>query len=91
MAGWYRKVDMRTWNDEKFRTLSDPAKLLWLRLLTGPETTSIPGVIAIGRAALAEALGWETEALLEAFGEVFAKGMAKAAGSGVTATAVAAV
>jgi len=66
------------WGDAKFRALSDDAKLLWLYLLTGPETTSAPGCISVGRASLAEGLDWETDRLDRAFAELERFGMAKA-------------
>ena len=74
----YRKVDQRMWADAKFLSLGDRAKLLWVYLLTGTSTTSLPGVIVAGRAQIAEHLGWSPEVFAEAFGEVFRKGMAKA-------------
>ncbi len=77
MSLW-RPVDMRTWGDAKFVGLSDRAKLLWFRFLSGPELTSLPGLIVAGRAQLAEALGWSVEAFEEAFGEAFRQGMVKA-------------
>lgn len=78
---WYRKIDPRMWNDAKFRCLSTPepnAQTLWLYLLTGPCTEKIPGIILRGKAALAEEIGWETEAFDKAFSELSSKGMAKA-------------
>jgi hypothetical protein len=77
----YRKIEVRMWGDEKFRTLSPlppSAQGLWLFLLTGPHTGPIPGLFRAGRAALAEELGWPQEAFDEAFEEVFRLGMAKA-------------
>ncbi len=74
----FRKIDPRMWGDAKFQSLGERAKLLWCYLLTGPEVTSLPGIIVAGRLHLAEALGWTPEAFEEAFREAFAKGMAKA-------------
>ena len=77
----YRKIEVRTWSDEKFRALSaipPSGQGLWFFLLTGPHTTAIPGLFRAGRAAMAEELGWEVEAFDEAFLEVSAQGMAKA-------------
>lgn len=54
----FRKVDAGTWGDAQFMALSDDARLLWFRLLTGPEVTSLPGLLLAGRAQLAEAMGW---------------------------------
>ena len=77
----YRKIEVRTWSDEKFRALSaipPSGQGLWFFLLTGPHTTAIPGLFRAGRAAMAEELNWELEAFDEAFQEVFAQGMVKA-------------
>lgn len=66
----FRKVANGTWADERVRSLSEPAKLLWFYLLTGPEVTSLPGLIVIGRAGLAEALGWSPSKLDRHFAEL---------------------
>lgn len=73
----YRKIDPRIWNDEKFRTLSDQAKLVFLFLLTHPHMTSL-GAMRATIGGLADELGWSAEAFREAFREAFAKGMAEA-------------
>ena len=77
----YSKVSRRIWGDERFQRLT-PAppngQTLWLRLLTGPELTVIPGLFAIGEAALSEALGWPLEGFRKAFAEVSREGMVKA-------------
>lgn len=77
----YRKIEVRTWSDERFRNLSNIAPSgqgLWFFLLTGPHTSPIPGLFRAGRAAMAEELGWENEAFDKAFQEVSDEGMAKA-------------
>src|SRR5262249_21992676 len=77
----FRKIDVRMWGDARFLALSRPqpnAQTLWVYLLTGPHTTSIPGLFAAGGAALAEALGWPLKAFREAFGEAHSQGMVKA-------------
>lgn len=77
----YRKVEVRTWGDEKFRALSPIPPCgqgLWLFLITGPHTCPIPGLFRAGRAAMAEELGWDVEAFDEAFREAFRQGMVKA-------------
>ena len=78
----YSKIDRRIWVDAKFRALSEDAKLLWLYLLTCPENGSMPGLLRIGKAALAEALEWFPERfpkrLPERFAELTRNGMAKA-------------
>jgi hypothetical protein len=80
-VGRYRKVEVKTYGDEKFCKLSPIPPCgqgLWLYLITGPHTTAIPGLFRTGRAALAEALGWSLEAFDKAFGEVTEQGMAQA-------------
>jgi hypothetical protein len=75
----YRKVEVRTWGDAKFRALSPmppSGQGLWLFLMTGPHTGAIPGLFRAGPAAMAEELGWPLEAFREAFREVFEQGMA---------------
>ncbi len=77
----YRKVEVRTWGDEKFRRLSAMPPCgqgLWLFLITGPHTGPIPGLFRAGRAAMAEELDWDLEAFDKAFREVFQQGMVKA-------------
>lgn len=69
----HRKIDVRIWGDQKFRNLSAPqpcAQWLWVYLMTGPHTTSVPGISHIGEAALAEALGWSRKAFRVAFNEL---------------------
>lgn len=39
--------------------LGDQARLLWLRIATGPEVTQIPGLVLISSADLASSLGWQ--------------------------------
>lgn len=75
----YRKVEVRTWSDSKFRSLSPlPAsgQSLWLYLITGTHTGPIPGLFRAGRAGMAEELGWDIEAFDKAFAEVSNEGMA---------------
>ena len=77
----YRRIEVRTWADDKFRALSPiPAcgQGLWLYLLTGPHTGPIPGLFRAGRAAMAEDLDWEPAAFDKAFAEAFQQGMVKA-------------
>jgi hypothetical protein len=76
--GWYRNVSVRMWGDERFRQLSDGAKLLWVHLITGPHTTALPGISEAGRAQLAEAVRWPLKAFDRRFDEIAAQGMAKA-------------
>lgn len=58
----YRRVSISMWGDTKFSCLSPlppSGQSLWLYLLTGPHTSIVPGVFVAGRAAMAEALGWD--------------------------------
>jgi hypothetical protein len=79
--GRYRKIEVRMWGDEKFRSLSAiPAcgQGLWMFLLSGPHTGPIPGLFRAGRASMAEDLDWTIEGFDHAFQEVYSQGMAKA-------------
>lgn len=66
----YRRIDAAIWGDARFRSLSDDAQRLWFYLLTGHEVTNLPGVLVLGRAALAEALRWDVDRTLDAFAEL---------------------
>lgn len=80
-TGRYRKVEVRTWGDAKFRDLSaipPCGQGLWLFLITGPHTSPIPGLFRAGRAAMAEELGWGLEDFDDAFAEVLTQGMVEA-------------
>lgn len=70
----YRKIDVRMWNDRKFRELSDNAKLAFILLLTHPDTTQI-GTIRIRVSNLADELGWQRDAMSHAIQEVTLNGM----------------
>jgi hypothetical protein len=72
----YRKVDVRTWNDEKFRALSRDGKLVFLFLMTHP-TMTVVGAMRGSIAGLAEELEFSYEDFRKAFQEVAAKGMVK--------------
>lgn len=70
----YRKIEQRTWSDEKYLALSRPlpnARDLWIHLMAGPYTTSLPGLLHVGQLALAEDLEWLPEQLPEPFREQF--------------------
>lgn len=78
----YSKVSRRIWDDERFRDKLSPippsAQGLFLRLLTAPECTVIPGLFRAHEGGLADSLGWSREQFRERFGELFREGMAKA-------------
>ena len=77
----YSKLSRKVWNDDRFRRLSAAApnaQTLWLRLLSGPELSTVPGMIVVGESALAESLGWTLAGFRKAFEEIEAEGLAKA-------------
>lgn len=78
MGGWYRTLNVGIWGDAKFRRLSWRAKLLFIYLLTGSHTDGLPGLYAVGAAALAEALGQTVDELIANFAELMSLGMALA-------------
>lgn len=76
--GIYRRISLRMYGDEKFMRLSPllpSGQALWFYLLTGPHTGPIPGVFVAGRAALAEALGWDLEAFDTHLAELMTEGL----------------
>ncbi|WP_423396059.1 hypothetical protein [Burkholderia sp. LMG 21824] len=76
----YRKVRPSMWGDQKFRELSIIApsgQALWLYLLTGPHTSSIPGVQWISVLAMAEKLRWSSDDLRGCLAEISDLGMAQ--------------
>jgi len=72
----YRKIDPRIWNDAKFNTLTDDAKLAFFMLLTQPSMTAL-GAMRATLPGLAAEMRWAPEAFAEAFREVSEKGMAE--------------
>lgn len=72
----YRKIESKIWNDAKFNSLSDEAKLLFFFLLTHPHLTAL-GAMRASINGLADELKWGEKAFREAFQEVFDKGMLK--------------
>lgn len=70
----YRKVDPRVWNDEKFSTLSERSKLVFLFVLTHPHMTSL-GAMRATIPGMAAELQMDLKAFREAFGEVFRKAL----------------
>lgn len=69
------------WGDDRFSRLSKPqpnGQTLWIYLLTGPHTTTLPTAFVAGEAGLAEALSWSLPAFRKAFNEVLAEGLIEA-------------
>lgn len=79
MSSRYAQVDRCLWVDAKFLSLTSApsAQLLFLWLLTSPEVGMIPGLIRIGLAGLAEAIGWSTADVERHMDELVGAGMAK--------------
>lgn len=61
----YRKIDVRIWNDKKFRSLNDQAKLAFLCILTHPDTNQL-GFIRTRSVSLSFELGWQIDAMSNA-------------------------
>jgi uncharacterized phage protein (TIGR02220 family) len=74
--GRYRKIDTRTWNDQKFNELSDYGKLVFFLLLTHPHLTPI-GAMRASLPGLASEIQWPIEKLKNALKESFAKSMVR--------------
>ena len=70
MAGRYRKVDPRIWNDEKFLSLSLYGRHLFLYILTHPSLTFI-GAMRATKYGLASELSGGDLGLQEAFAKAF--------------------
>lgn len=68
------------WGDIRFRRLSpllNSGQALWIYLLTGPRTHSIPGLYTVGEREMAEALGWSLLAYRRAFQEILDEDLVK--------------
>jgi hypothetical protein len=81
MSRRYRRMLPSVYQSAAFRALSAPqpnGQTLLVYLKTGPESVSIPGVVAAGEAALAEALGWPLRAFRRVFRELEAADLARA-------------
>jgi hypothetical protein len=77
----YAKVDVRIWDDDKVKAMTPIPPCgqgLWIRLLVSRHRTSLPGLLCVGRAALAEEMDWSVEQFDKAFAEIELKGLAKA-------------
>jgi hypothetical protein len=72
----HRAIHCKMWRDARFRKLPAGGKLTFTYLLTGPETTNIPGVVPVGLAALADGLGEGFETVSAWLAEVSKAGLA---------------
>lgn len=80
MATRYRKISTCIHGDEKVCQLSRPRNAngrdLWFFLLTGPHTTSLPGLFRMSVAMMAEENRWKTTPTAKAFREILDQKMA---------------
>lgn len=72
----YRKISVCIWNDAKFMTLSNDAKLIVFFMLTHPDLTQL-GALRANVPGLACELGMELEAFTKGFQEVLQQGIIK--------------
>ncbi len=77
--GSHRRVYTRLWGDAKFRELDPASKMLWMYLLTAPETCPLPGIHIGRQGQLTEsAMLPDREAFDRAFAQLETLGMVKA-------------
>lgn len=72
----YRKIDPRIWNDAKFSHLSNDAKLLFIYLLTSPQTQMI-GAVPMRSESVAAELGFDMERYGIRYQELYDMGIAE--------------
>lgn len=72
----YRKIDPRIWNDAKFSHLSNDAKLLFIYLLTSPQTQMI-GAVPMRAESVAAELGFDMERYAIRYQELHSMGIAE--------------
>ena len=70
----FRKVDVRIWNDEHFRSFSDDGKLAFLFILTHPQLTAL-GAMRGTLDGLAAELGWLAKRFRAAIAPAVSAGM----------------
>jgi hypothetical protein len=71
----YRKIDPRMWNDDKFRTMSHEGQLVWIYMLTGPDSNRI-GLYQFSIARASEDIGIETASVRRSIDVIMSSGMA---------------
>lgn len=71
--GRYQKIEVATWNDDKFPQLSDSGKLLFFYFLTCPHSNSL-GVFVLKMGYVIEDLKWTDEKTFGTLSEVLDKG-----------------
>lgn len=78
MTERYRRVNVSLWYSEPFLRLSGEAAMLLFRLMTGPESGALPGVIVTSREHQAVVAGWNLRRFNKLFAELEDAGLAKA-------------
>lgn len=71
----YRKIDIRIWNDKKFRQLDNTAKLVFLLLLTHPNMSML-GTLRGSKESLAYEIDVTPDVMSHAMTDVISHGMA---------------
>lgn len=71
----YRKIDVRIWNDKKFRQLDNTAKLVFLLLLTHPNMSML-GTLRGSKESLAYEINVTSDVMAHAMTDVISHGMA---------------
>lgn len=77
MKGSYSPVDVQTWGDRRFRSLTHAqpnAQTLWMYLLTGPHNRGLPGIYETDAATIAQKLQWQPGDVVAVFKELVAPG-----------------
>jgi hypothetical protein len=74
MAKRYQKVIVTAWDGGTVRDSSDMARVLFLYLLTGPQTSLLTGVVPVAIGTVAHKLRWTDEKVRDAFAELVADG-----------------
>jgi len=69
----YQRIYTQIWFDEKFTTLSENAKFLFLYLLTCPHSNAL-GIFVLPKGYICEDLGWSMERLNKPFAELLSQG-----------------
>lgn len=70
----YQRIFTSIWQDEKFLTLSEDGKLLFLYVLTSPHSNSL-GLYVLPSAYILGDLGWDKKRLAKPFVELLGKGL----------------
>jgi hypothetical protein len=72
----YQKIEVNTWNDEKFVKLSQDGKMLFLYFLTCPHSNSIGAYVA-KKGYISEDLKWDTKRVSKTLSELLQNGLIK--------------